>query len=54
MTDFLESCKGQRMGAFSDHAFAPADTRERFPPDRPFQLQHTRLDLTVGDEAHTL
>ena len=54
MTDFLESCKGQRMGAFSDHVFAPADTRERWPPERTFQLQHMRLDLTIDDEAKTV
>ena len=51
MTDDLESCKGQRMGAFSDHTFAPAETRERWPPERTFQLLHLRLDIALDDEA---
>ncbi len=51
MTDFLESCKGQRLGAFSDLVFVPPETREKWPPERTFQLLHLRLDIAVDDEA---
>ncbi len=54
MTDDFESCKGQRMGAFSDHVFAPPETRERWPPERTFQLLHMRLDIAIDDEAKTV
>lgn len=54
MTDNLESCKGQRMGAFSDHAFAPPDVREHWPPERTFRLLHMRLDLSIDEEAKTI
>ncbi len=54
MTDYLESCKGHRMGAFADHAFTPPDTREQWPPERTFQLLHLRLDLVIDDATKSV
>ncbi len=54
MTDQLESCRGQRRGAFSDYAFAPPEARDRWPPERTFQLLHLRLDIAIDDDAKTV
>ncbi len=54
MTDYLETCRGQRMGAFADRLFAPVETADRWAPERTFQMQHLRLDITIDDEAKTL
>ncbi len=54
MTDFLESCKGKRLGAFSDHLFTPPDTPDKWPPERTFQLLHLRLDIAIDEKAKTV
>ncbi len=54
MTDFIETCRGQRLGAFADRVFAPAEAPEHWARERTFQLQHTRLDITVDEEARTV
>ncbi len=53
MTEYLESCRGQRIGAW-DKVFAAPETPEQFPRDRAFQLQHLRLNITVDDEAKSV
>src|SRR5574340_1698131 len=54
MTDFTETCRGQRMGAFADQTFAPAEAPEQWARERTFQLQHMRLEITIDDEAQTV
>ncbi len=54
MTDFLETCRGQMLGAFQDRIFAPTEAPEQWARERTFQLQHLRLDITVDDDARTV
>lgn len=42
------------MSAFADRAFAPSDAPEQWARERTFQLQHTRLDITIDDDARTV
>jgi aminopeptidase N len=54
MGDLIDSCRGQRMGAFGDRAFAPTEAPEQWARERTFQLQHMRLDITIDDDARTV
>ncbi len=54
MTDVIETCRGQRMGAFADRVFAPPEAPEQWARERTFQVQHLRLDITLDNEAKTV
>ncbi|HYM40309.1 MAG TPA: M1 family aminopeptidase [Thermoplasmata archaeon] len=54
MTELIETCRGQRLGAFADRMFAPTETSEQWARERTFLVQHLRLDVTVDDEARTV
>src|SRR3972149_5029889 len=53
MSDFIDSCRGERLGAY-DKVFAGPDAPVQPPRDRTFELKHLRLDIRVDDRAKAI